>query len=98
MIPDSSTRGRRYKRLSLTAGGSSGKFSAMRSEQILQRPKDANSPQPKAANSRPLSSPLKDRLYLFEKGIDRIFVVLGLYALCLEQGFLFHQLIQCHCV
>ena len=45
---------------------------------------------------RPLSSPLKFRLFLFEKCIYRIFVIFGLYALRLEQGLLLQQLIERH--
>ena len=45
-IPDWLIRGRRYKKdFHSPPSGSSGKFPAMRSGQILKRPKDANSPQ-----------------------------------------------------
>ena len=55
-IPDLSTRGRRKVRLRpektvlLNLRGLWSQFTAMRSEQILQRPKVANSPQPKGCN------------------------------------------------
>ena len=44
------------------------------------------------------SFPFKYGLFFFEKGIYRVPMVLGLYALCLEEGFLLQQLIQSHCV
>jgi len=70
-IPDWIIRGRRYKKdFHSPPSGSSGKFPAMRSGQIPQRPKDVNSPRVYSSQiPRPCPCPLRQLHYCFTRHV-----------------------------
>ena len=70
-IPDWIIRGRRYKKdFHSPPSGSSGKFPAMRSGQIPQRPKDVNSPRVYSSQiPRPYPCPLRQLHYCFTRHV-----------------------------